>query len=206
MFGNDGRTPIEVTEQQPDGSRKVVETYPCSTHDWLYLNDGCMTEAKMAEVIGTYIESSPEKLKPKAKRTEDELERDYAVALWILENDILNEDVLVEYTPWCEVGMACRGISDDLMEPFLNTTSRFSHRKARLEWHSMEANWHRFSPVSSFTIQRVKRYADESTNGEWRKYCPVLGGNYKKEKLSPCFHLLNSHSPETPGFNNNRSY
>ena len=200
MYGNDGKTPIEVLE-----GNKVVLTYPCSTHDWLYLNDGCMSKDTMAEVVARSIEQNPERLQPKQRRSSSDLEKDYDIALWILQHDVLSEDVLVAYDTWCEVGMACKGISEDLMEPFLETTSRFSDRKARLQWDAIYANWQRFSETSAYSLGTIIGHADDSTNGQWRYTCPAFG-KQKKQHFSPCFQLLRSHRQGTKGFNNIHPY
>lgn len=205
MYGNDGKTPIEVTEKQHDGSYKVVLTYPCSTHDYLYLNDGCMSEEQMAEAIAEYKQSKPERLQPKPKRTSKEAADDYQLALWLLENDVFSEETLVTYDRWYSIGMACKGIDPELMEPFLETSSRFSHLKARMSWEDMEANWERFSDESSYGIGTLIHHADEDTNTEWRYTCPFFGSKQVKQKLSRVYHLLRSHDSSIKGYNNNKT-
>ena len=204
MYGNDGKTPIEVTEKQHDGTHKVVLTYPCSTHDYLYLNDGCMSEQQMAEAIAEYKEAKPERLQPKPKRTSSETADDYQLALWLLENDVFSEETLVTYDKWYSIGMACKGIDPELMEPFLETSSRFSHLKARMSWEDMEANWNRFSDESSYGIGTLIHHADEDTRKAWRYACPFFGSKQVKQKLSPVYHLLKSHNTSNKGANNHK--
>ena len=195
MYGNDGKTPVEF--QRDDGTKS---TYPCSTDSWLYLNDGCMPVDLMDQLIADFREQQGERLKPKARRTEEENEQDYQLALWILENDVLSEEVLTDRESWTKVGMACRGISDDLKEPWLATCSRFDDGHYWRAWSYMEQNWERFSETSAIGIGTLIHYANESDK-QWRYLCPFMGKT-QKQFISPCFQLLRSHKPGTPGFFN----
>ena len=195
MYGNDGQTPVEF--QLDDGTKS---TYPCSTDKWLYLNDGCLPAEQMDYLIADFRESQGERLKPKARRTDEENEQDYQLALWILENDVLSEKVLTDRDSWTKVGMACRGISDDLREPWLETCSRFDDGHYWRNWSYMDQNWERFSETSAITIRTLIHYANESDD-QWRYLCPYLG-KAQKQFISPCFQLLRSHKPDTNGFFN----
>jgi len=124
------------------------------------------------------------------------------LALWILEQDILSEDVLTDRKSWTDIGMACRGIDDDLHDAFLETTSRFSDGHYWRDWDYMSANWQRFGTTSSFGIGTLIHFADESTDKQWRYTCPFWGSKTQKQFISPCYQLLRSHKPGTPGFYN----
>ena len=197
MYGNDGQTPIEYLKD--DGGKG---TYDCSTQDWVYFNDGCMPVELMDQVITDFYEQQPERLKPRPRRSSEENAEDYQLALWILEQDILSEDVLTTRKSWTDIGMACRDIDDDLRDAFLHTTSRFSDGHYWREWGYMAANWERFSLVSSIGIGTLIHFADESTNKQWRYTCPFWGSKTQKQFISPCYQLLRSHKPGTPGFYN----
>ena len=197
MYGCDGKTPVEW--QQPNGE---MGTYPCSSHTWVHFNDGCMPVELMEEVISRFREEQGERLQPKQRRSSEENAEDYDLALWILDNDILSEDVLTDREMWVKAGMACRGISDDLMEPFLETSSRFDDGHYWRSWDYMHRNWYRFSEVSAIGIGTLIQMADESTDRQWRYLCPYFGSKSNKIHLSSCFALLRSHKPGTPGFNN----
>ena len=197
MYGNDGQTPIEYTKD--DGSKG---TYPCSTHSWVYFNNGCMPVEQMEKVVADFYEQQPERLKPKQRRSDEENAEDYQLALWILEQDILSEDVLTDRKSWTDIGMACRGIDDDLHDAFLETTSRFSDGHYWREWGYMSDNWQRFGTTSSFGIGTLIHFADKSTDQKWRYTCPYWGSKTQKQFISSCYQLLKSHKPGTPGFNN----
>lgn len=197
MYGNDGHSPVEY--YKPGGEKAY---YDCSTDDWVYFNDGCMSVEKMDQIIADFKEQQPERLKPKPRRTSEENAEDYQLALWILEQDILSEEVLTTRKSWTDIGMACRGIDDDLRDAFLETTSRFSDGHYWREWNYMAANWERFGLTSSIGIGTLIHFADESTDKQWRYTCPFWGSKTQKQFISPCYQLLRTHKPGTPGFNN----
>ena len=198
FFGNDGHTPITYDYEREDGSTEQ-RTYPCSVEKRFHINGGYLPTNEMDLLIEVHKERNPKVFEPLKFRDVDEVERDAALAQWILDNDLFSEEQLTDRDICIKQLMACaRGLGDELLEPFMGTMERVMDGHDWRQPHKLESAWHRFSEVSSFSIGTFIMFADEASPG-WRDRCPYLnGGGHRKypvPPLSEAFSLLRSTNP-----------
>ena len=198
FFGNDGKTPITYDHELEDGSTEE-RTYPCSVEKRFHINGGYLPAVDIDRLVEVHKQRHPEIFEPPKLRDVGELEKDAAIARWILDNDLLNEEQLTDRDICIKQLMACaKGLGDELLDPFMATMERVMDGHDWRQPHKLESAWTRFSEISSFSIGTFIKFADDASPG-WRDRCPYInGGGYRKypvPPLSEAFSLLRSTNP-----------
>lgn len=192
FYGNDGATPIPFQVDREDGS-KLEGEYPCSTEKRFHLNGGYLSSQDIDCLVEVHRIRHPEIFEPLMRRSGNEQENDVAIARWIFDNDLLNEDQLTDRDVCIKQVVACaKGLSDDLLPHFMGTMERVMDGHHWREAHALERAWNSYNEVSSFTIRTLIHFANEASP-EWKADCPYTGGKrYPVPPLSACFSLLKS--------------
>ena len=91
-------------------------------------------------LIEVHKERNPEVFEPLKFRDIDEVERDAALAQWILDNDLFSEEQLTDRDICIKQLMACaRGLGDELLEPFMGTMERVMDGHDWRQPHKLES-------------------------------------------------------------------
>lgn len=192
FYGNDGHTPVTFDRELEDGSC-IKDTYPCSTEQRFHINSGYLPTTDIDLLVEVHKLRHPEIYEPLQRKSNDEQENNAALARWIFDNDLLNEDQLTDRDICIKQIVACaRGLGDDLLDHFMGTMERVMDGHHWRMPHALERAWNSYSEVSSFSIATLIHFADEASPG-WKADCPYMGGKrYPVAKLSECFSRLKS--------------
>lgn len=195
FYGNDGKTPVEW-DRPVAGGGKVKDNYPCSIDRRYWIGDGFLPKEDQARIIEAYRIRKENDLQEFKEKSCEELERDYLIAKWIFENDILGDCICEDRNTFNSVIMAAKSISEDLFEPLLITLERFSDHYWRLP-REIERCFNDFHTNGRTTIATLIKWANES-DPDWRSRCPytsIGGAKFPPPKLSPGIYSLKGLNP-----------
>ena len=171
-------------------------SYPCSSPVIWHINNSYLPAEDIDLIVGLYRQEHPEIFEVRMLRSDEERDRDYLLAQWMLQNDLFDHDDLINReVAEKQIGAACASISLDLCEDYLAMMSVVDDGHPWRQEHTLRASFLRFKEDTRMTLGTLRMYASQGTPG-WEARCPLLNGSGQRKHFVP---------PQSPGFNGLKS-